>query len=188
MKRLLIGVMAALCCLGMQAQDQTSSTQWYVKAGLNLSNISAYGISLDPLAGYHLGVAFDKPIGSQGLYWGAGLQLATKGCKVDGAGDEGKVNVNKLELPVTLAYKFPVANRVLLDIRAGVFANVDLFGKAGGDNISDVEDWERFSAGLQGGIGAWLDRWNINVTYQGGFVKWNGVKERNWMIGLGYAF
>jgi hypothetical protein len=34
----------------------------------------------------------------------------------------------------------------------------------------------------------WIDNWNINVTYQGGFVKWNGVKERNWMIGLGYAF
>jgi hypothetical protein len=188
MKKLLIGVMAALGCMGVKAQNLSTDTQWYVKAGLNMSNITAYGMSLDALPGYHLGVAFDKPIGTQGLYWGAGLQLATKGAKVDGAGDEGRINVNKLEVPVTLAYKFPVANTVLLDVRAGLFANVDLFGKAGGEKISDIDDWERFSAGAQIGVGVWLDRWNINVTYQGGFVKWNEVKERNWMIGLGYAF
>lgn len=201
MKKFLFLVAAAFVCSTVGAQVVTSTsfkkaksgTVWYLKAGANIANVSVDGgDGPDAIFGYNVGIAFDRPIGSNGVFWNSGLQLATKGWKY-GEGDyEAKMNANKLEIPVTFGYKYGVNDDIAIDARIGGFANYDVFGKyKEGDescNLGDMEDYDRFSAGIQFGVGVWYQKLNLNITYQNGLVKQNESKEKNWMISLGYAF
>lgn len=204
MRKLILMVVAALACTTINAQLVTSSsfkrekskTVWYAKVGMTLANMSADGESADNLMGYHVGIAFDHPIGGSGAFWGMGLTLGTKGYKVSEGKYEVKMNANKLEIPLNFGYKYTINDDFAVDARIGGFVNYDVFGKYkesdGNDedsyNLGDLEDYDRFSAGIQFGVGVWYQHLNLNITYQNGLVKQNEAKERNWMIGLGYAF
>ncbi len=197
MKKFLFFVMAAFVCSTMGAQVVTTTsfkkakgeTVWYLKAGMNLSTMD-YGEGENPgsKVGYNVGIAFDRAMGSNGLFWNSGLLLATKGWK---EGDYS-FTTHKLEIPLTLGYKYGVNDDIAIDFRAGGFANYDLFGKVDDGeesvNIGDLEEYDRFSAGLQFGLGAWYQKLNFNITYQMGLIDQNEAKERNWMISIGYAF
>lgn len=204
MKKFLFLVVTAFVCSTMNAQLVTSTsfkkgkaaTTWYIKAGATLANMGAEGESADALFGYNVGIAFDRPIGGSGMFWGSGLQLATKGFKIGYDGEEMKLNANKLEIPLNLGYKFGINDDLAVDVRAGGFVNFDLFGKVtetyDGDeesiNIGDLEDYDRLSAGMQFGVGVWYQKLNFNITYQAGLLKANEMKEKNWMFSVGYAF
>lgn len=206
MKKFLFLVAAAFICSTVGAQVVTSTsfkkakagTVWYLKAGMNIANISFDGDGDGPDAnvGYNVGIAFDRPMGSSGAFWGMGLQLATKGCKF-GEGDyEEKLTAHKLEIPLNFGYKYRVNDDIAVDARVGGFANYDVFGKykikedgyEESVSLGDLEEYDRFSAGIQFGIGVWYQKLNLNITYQNGLVKQNEGKEKNWMISLGYAF
>lgn len=201
MKKVLFFALAAFMTATVSAQVVTSTsfkkaksgTVWYIKAGANIANVSVdEGDGPDAIFGYNVGIAFDRPIGSNGVFWNSGLLLATKGWKYSYDGDEIKLNANKLEIPLTFGYKYKVNDDIAIDARIGGFANYDVFGKykEGDDscNLGDLEDYDRFSAGIQFGIGVWYQKLNFNITYQNGLVKQNESKEKNWMISLGYAF
>lgn len=204
MKKFLFFVVAALACTTLSAQVVTSTsfrkakgtTLWYVKAGATFANMSAEGESGDAIFGYHVGIAFDRSIGESGAFWSSGLQLGTKGYKVGDSEEEFKLNANKLEIPLTFGYKYRVNDDVTVDARVGGFANYDVFGKYkvkyDGEeesvNLGDLEEYDRFSAGLLFGIGVWYQKVNLNIGYQVGLVKQNDLKEKNLMISLGYAF
>lgn len=204
MKKFLFAVAAIFVCSTISAQVVTSTsfkkakanTLWYVKAGMNIANMSGDGESADAIMGYNAGIAFDRSIGTSGMFWGMGLQLATKGFKYGEDGYEEKLNVHKLEIPLNLGYKYQVNDDLAIDARVGGFANFDVFGKMkwkeDGEeesvNIGDLDEYDRFSAGIQFGVGVWYQKLNLNITYQNGLVKANEMKERNWMISLGYAF
>lgn len=197
MKKFLFFVVITFMSATVSAQVVTSTSfkkaksgiVWYIKAGANIANFSVdEGDGTDAIFGYNVGIAFDRPIGSSGVFWNSGLQLATKGWKYD----DVKLNANKLEIPLTFGYKYKVNDDIAIDARIGGFANYDVFGKEKYDgksrNLGDLEDYDRFSAGLQFGIGVWYQKLNFNITYQNGLVKQNEAKEKNWMISLGYAF
>lgn len=204
MKKFILLVLVAFACTAINAQLVTSSsfkkekskTVWYAKAGMTFANVSADGESADNLFGYNLGIAFDKPMGNSGVFWGMGLTLATKGYKVGDGDFEAKINANKLEIPLNFGYKYTINDDIAVDARIGGFVNYDVFGKYtesyDGDeescNLGDLEDYDRFSAGIQFGVGVWYQHLNLNITYQNGLVKQNDAKEKNWMISLGYAF
>lgn len=205
MKKFLLAVVAVLVSLNLVAQNH-ESTIWYAKAGINISDVKVKYIDCtDPIVGYHIGVAFDKPIGTSGLFFGSGLQLGTKGFKISSStfedlteyeGAEFKIHANKLEIPVSIGYKIDMKNDFYVDARVGAFANYDVWGKAKlkaeGESesakLKDIEDYDRFSAGIHFGIGIWYQRLNFNITYMNGLVKQNEYKERTWSIGIGYAF
>lgn len=204
MKKFLVVVLTAFVAVTASAQVVTSTsfkkakagTVWYIKAGANIANVSADGESADAIFGYNVGIAFDRPIGTSGMFWNSGLQLATKGWKYGDDDYEVKLNANKLEIPLTLGYKYKINDDFAVDARVGGFANFDVFGKMtlkeDGDeesaNLGDLDDYDRFSAGIQFGVGVWYQKLNFNITYQNGLVKQNEAKEKNWMISVGYAF
>lgn len=207
MKKFLFFAVATFMTATVSAQVVTSTsfkkaksgTVWYIKAGANIANVSfSEGDDPDAIFGYNVGIAFDRPIGSSGVFWNSGLQLATKGYKIDDEGYEEKLNANKLEIPITFGYKYNVNDDIAIDARIGGFANYDVFGKwkekddYDGEevslNLGDMDDYDRFSAGIQFGIGVWYQKLNFNITYQNGLVKQGEAKEKNWMISLGYAF
>lgn len=204
MKKFLLVLVAVLACTTMNAQlvtstsfkEAKSSTLWYIKAGLTMANMSAEGESADNLVGYNVGIAFDRPIGGSGVFWGMGLTLATKGYKFGDGGYEMKFNANKLEIPLNFGYKYAINEDIAVDARIGGFFNYDVFGKLKMEddgesesiNLGDLDGYDRFGAGIQFGVGVWYQRLNFNITYQNGLLEQDGMKERNWMISLGYAF
>ena len=210
MKKFLFILVAAFISSTVGAQVVTSTTYkkdkaktvWYVKAGMNIANVSVdEGDGPDALIGYNVGIAFDRPIGGSGAFWSSGLQLATKGWKVsgeyEGYKEEVKFNANKLELPLTFGYKYGINDDFAVDARLGGFVNYDLFGKfkeKWGDeeesiDLGDIEDYDRLGAGIQFGLGVWYQHFNLNISFQKGLIdQYEGMKENNWMISLGYAF
>ena len=206
MKKFLLFVAVALVCSTVSAQLVTSSTYkkqkykavWYVKAGLDIAGVSGDGWDeVGNKTGYVVGLAFDRPIGGSGVFWGMGLQLATKGFKESESGVEVSLNANKLEIPLNFGYKYNINDDIAVDARIGGFINYDVFGKfkmsMDGEeesvDLGDIEGYDRLGAGMQFGVGVWYQSLNFNITYQKGFVEqFEGGKENNWMISLGYAF
>ena len=100
------------------------------------------------------------------------------------------------------ASKFQINDDLAVDARVGGFANYDVFGKvkytvkSQGDEETEsislgdaVDAGDRFGAGIQFGVGVWYQHLNFNITYQKGLVdQFDGAKENNWMLSLGYAF
>ena len=89
MKKVLSMVAALLLCVGTQAQivssrsaivkteKQASSTQWFLRAGLNIMNFSGDGAEgADSNIGYNATFGYQKPLGSTGGYWGMEFGLA----------------------------------------------------------------------------------------------------------------
>lgn len=166
------------------------------------------------IVGYNVGIGFDSPIGTSGLFWSSGLSLATKGAKYDESYDnervEVKLNFNKLEIPLTIGYKYKIDNDWAVDARFGGFVNFDLWGKVTEEypyydyedynetwkkNVGDIDGWSRVGAGLLIGIGGWWQNINLNLTYEFGLINQYddgdddvGGKEHNLMISVAYAF
>ena len=62
-----------------------------------------------------------------------------------------------------------------------------------GDYADYMEvDYNHFDAGINIGVGVWYDRFNLDLTYQRGFIDAfsdaDGFKTSNFMIRLGIAF
>ena len=205
MKKFLLFVAVAMVCSTMSAQLVTSSTYkkekaktlWYVKAGLDIAGVSGDGWDeIGNTTGYVVGLAFDRPIGGSGVFWGMGLQLATKGYKYSEEGYEMSLNANKLEIPLNFGYKYNITDDIAVDGRIGGFINYDVFGNYKESYEGEEEsislgdlDYDRLGAGIQFGVGVWYQSLNFNITYQKGLIdQFDGGKENNWMISLGYAF
>lgn len=209
MKKLFTLAVAALFCTAAGAQVVSASsytkakskTVWYVKAGLNFSGMGGEGTDdFSSITGYNLGIGFDKPIGTSGVFWSSGLSLATKGFKYEyddyGYDYEMKLNVNKLEIPLTFGYKYSINDDWAVDARFGGFVNYDLWGKytVKDDDeeyevkIGDMDDYDKVGAGLLIGIGGWWQSLNLSLTYEFGLLKQNEMKEHNLMLSVAYAF
>lgn len=90
---------------------------------------------------------------------------------------------------------------LLIPISIGAFVSCDYTSKMKGDgediswsDFADYSgvDYNRFDAGLNLGVGVWYDRFNLDFSYQRGFIDvftdLDGVKSSNFMIRLGVAF
>ena len=88
-----------------------------------------------------------------------------------------------------------------IDPHVGVFASYDYTSKmkedgesiSWGDYADYMEvDYNHFDAGMNIGVGVWYDRFNLDLTYQRGFIDAfsdaDGFKTSNFMIRLGIAF
>lgn len=146
MKKVLSMVAALLLCVGTQAQivssrsaivkteKQASSTQWFLRAGLNIMNFSGDGAEgADSNIGYNATFGYQKPLGSTGGYWGMEFGLGSRGFKVD----DTKCMAHNIQYsPFTFGWKFAVADNVRIDPHVGVFASYDYTSKMKEDGES----------------------------------------------------
>lgn len=218
MKKIILTFAATLVAFGALAQK---SRTWEVEAGLNSSkfhsnlNLSRYGESK---LGFHLGLrrtfAFSKS--NSGLYSNIGLFLSQRGMQFSVAevpNEHGKIDLNYLELPVHLGYKYAINNKVALFgevgpyVALGLFGNTTTYGEIGtsynngntmieyGKKITPSFDaFDRFDAGVGFRVGAELYKhFNVSVGYDWGAI--NGAKaeelnfkNRNFTFSVGYIF
>lgn len=210
-KSLLLFVMLLFVCSGMRAQivssrsvgmasqpERPSEIMWYLRAGLNMSGFVGDDVDgLDRKTAYSLTYGFQKPIGSLGAYWGMDFGLGSRGYKLD----ELSLLAHNIQVsPFTFGWKYEVVDNLSIDGHVGAFLGCDYMGKIkyDGESLSmgDWEDelgleWNRFDAGMNIGFGLWYDRFNLDFTFQRGFV---GVMSdtkaytSNLMLRLGVAF
>lgn len=194
-------LMIAICmCTGIQAQFTWSETQWFVRGGLNVMGIAGDGgDNLDSKLGYNVVAGFQKEMRGKGAYVGMELGLGSRGYNYDLYSIEEKLIAHNIQFsPITFGWKLTIDESVKIDAHVGTFLALDYTGTAKvrypgqSKNISmgDWEEWNEFDAGINIGIGFWINRFNIDFTYQRGFVEVIDHKSRytsNLVFRLGVA-
>ena len=175
---------------GIQAQEKTASFGF--KGGLNFSNL--YTDQVDDnnvLTGFNAGLYAKFPI-AKGIAIQPEISYTTKGAELvyNNAFAKGtsKFNVNYIEVPVLLAMNITDN----FNVHVGPYAAYMVSGKTETDsniftseNQLDTNDFNKFDAGIAGGVGVDLDALNFGVRYNYGLT--NIGKERNFG-GTNYTF
>ena len=214
MKKLILLAVLVLSAMTASAQMMTSRTlmkrhtptTWYVRAGLSVNMLTGmssddkdYGYEAGSKAGFEVDFGFNKPIGKSGTYWGMELGFNNRGGKVTNKeNDNVSLSLNAWSIkysPFTFGYKYSVTDDLKIDAHLGLLALVDVSqsAKEDGDDYGSDAFENSFDIGLQVGVGAWYKKFNLDITYQPGFVPFvstpNGaLKSSQVLIRLGYAF
>ncbi|SHM17908.1 porin family protein [Flavobacterium xanthum] len=169
-------VLGLMSFTGMQAQEKIAS--YGFKGGLNFSNL--YTDTVDDnnvLTGFNAGLYAKFPITNSIAiqpeinYTTKGAELVYNNAIVQGT---AKFNVNYIEVPILL-----VANITEnFNVHVGPYAAYMVSGKTTNDsNFSssqrelDTNDFNKFDAGISGGVGIDLDAVNFGVRYNYGLTK-----------------
>jgi len=164
-----------------QAPDESGiNAKFGFKAGINFSNL--YNIDVDDnnkRVGFNIGVFTKLPI-SKGVSIQPELLYTTKGSKLNytnftmGAG-EYRFNLNYLELPLLAVFNLGKNFNLQLGGYAAYLANTNITdAKNDGtiDEIADLNasDFNRWDAGLVGGLGFDIDKVTIGARYNYGLA------------------
>ena len=213
MKKELSIVAALLLCVGTQAQivssrssivrteKQQSNKQWFLRGGLNVMKMTGDDDESGSKLGYNFIYGFQKPMGSIGTYWGMEFGLGSRGWGYSEDDYEISQIAHNVQIsPFTFGYKYNITNNIALDAHLGAYVSGDYLGKITEKEdyngkteettvkIGDWDDWKRFDAGMNIGVGVWYDRFNFDITYQRGFIKTWESNTSNVLIRLGVAF
>jgi hypothetical protein len=169
-------VLSFMSFTSAQAQEKTPS--YGFKGGLNFSNF--YTDNVDDsniLTGFNAGLYAKFPI-TNSIAIQPEINYTTKGSEqiYDNAVFQGtsKFNINYIEVPVLL-----VANLTdNFNVHVGPYAAYMVSGKTSTDtnfgsstSELDTDDFNKFDAGISGGVGVDLDVVNFGVRYNYGLTK-----------------
>lgn len=114
--------------------------------------------------------------------------------------------------PFTLGYKYIFLERMALDVHASAFVSFDFAGQQKIYNydyqlsanvprekedenkikISDLDKYQRIDAGINIGIGYWFGHFNLDFSWQRGFINMfdvdDSIQRQSLQLKLGYAF
>jgi len=199
MKKLILAVLAAGSFFTASAQSKTT---FGVSAGVNFAKITA---SVDGLSGsgssgsltsFSVGVFADAPIGGNFTIQ-PGLYYTGKGGASSESGEDGKLKLNYLQVPVNFVYNAPIGGGKIF-LGAGPYVGLGLNAKStGGSESADLEfgtDVKRTDFGATGLVGV---RFNngllLKANYDLGLSNILpdnelGVKSKNRVFGLSVGF
>lgn len=185
---------------------------WTVTAGLNLTNMSfsqeGLHTSPDSRAGLNVGVYVDIPL-IESIFIKSGLLYSAKGCKYEVGNYEETYSPAYLELPILASYRYSFSDAAQLQFNVGPYLAYGIGGKSKVENgrdsdeedfFGDNSDTQRFDAGLHLGAGITVSsHYYLGLSYQWGFANvlsnshdnhndGLSIKNRNFMINLGYTF
>jgi len=195
MKKLLLVAALGTCFSGaISAQELTYGPE----AGVNLANVSGDMPNTSMKLGLKAGAVVNIPAGG-GFYLQPGLFFSQKGFKTEILGIKATTNINYIELPVNVLYRFDLGNAGGIFVSAGMYAAFATNGKVkSGDmshNIefgSDAGEMKRFDYGANFGLG-YETPWGVYVRGQYGLGLANvsadddfSMKNNTIQITLGY--
>jgi hypothetical protein len=125
-----------------------------IKGGVNFANVNTnylggMSASPKPLTGIHIGAVADFKL-SKRLYFNTGLLYSLKGAKVE----ETQLSVYRieyLEMPLNLAYKFPLTEKSDFFIQTGPYLAYGFNGTEETRGESQIDYGLGFGAGVQFG-------------------------------------
>lgn len=160
----------------LHAQDNNVNTEFGVKGGLNMSNL--YTDDADDeniLYGFNAGVYATLPV-SDFVAIQPELLFTTRGSKLEynNALAQGnvKLKLNYIELPLLVRVNITKN----FNIHAGGYASYLVSAKSTGDgdfefeNQYDTDDFNKFDAGLAGGIGVDFNPLSVGLRYNYGLT------------------
>jgi hypothetical protein len=136
-----IMLMAATLLISAACVAQVGRPAFGLRAGVNFQNLNGKDNDGDRLEndlklGFNAGITADLPVATD-FYIQPGLLYSTKGAKIEG--DNVKVNISYLEIPINLLYK-PVLGEGRLLMGFGPYVAFGINGKVkGDDNSYDIE-------------------------------------------------
>ncbi|QZK90297.1 outer membrane protein with beta-barrel domain [Flavobacterium tiangeerense] len=161
---------------GIQAQEKTPAFGF--KGGLNFSNL--YTDTVDDnnvLTGFNAGLYAKFPI-TNSIAIQPEISYTTKGSELVynsfGVNGTAKFNINYIEVPILL-----VANLTdNFNVQVGPYLAYMVSGKTTNDSnlgssvrTLNTDDFNKFDAGISGGLGFDLDAVNFGVRYNYGLTK-----------------
>lgn len=183
--------------------------RWGIRVGANFANMSfsndGYSSSPKSRTSFHVGVVADIPV-VESFYVQSGLFLQNKGFKIDYDDDETMTaKPMYLEIPVLASYRYNFNDATQLQINFGPYFGYGIGGKYKYEYDGDSEEedcfqdgeMKRFNCGLQVGAGiTFASHIYLGVAYQFGLSNIAdddeggdySVKDKNWMVSLGYNF
>ena len=202
MKKTIAALGALLLMSGLAVQAQKSSV--YVKAGLNLANISVNkGGQVDDsrtLPSFHAGLQADLPIGSFFAIQ-PGVFFTGKGSKLESGNTSGdnwyRVSTRPyyIEVPVNAVVKIPLGEEARFFVGAGPYAAIGVGGKnkiegelfgvdfSRTQNIKFSED-DPFTSGEEGSGYGIMRRFDYGLNGTAGIEGKRAVFSVNYGLGL----
>jgi hypothetical protein len=186
-------VLIAIAAFGvMQANAQLSINP---EVGVNFAKTNANGSKF--LTGFKAGAVADIDI-AKGFYIQPGLFYSMKGDKAEGLGATSKLQMNYLEIPLSLGYRYDMGNAGSIFATAGPYLGIGVNGKstvtaAGVDLDRDLKagsDFERMDWGMNLSVG-YISPIGVYVRaqYGMGFTDaYANTKNRVLGVSVGYAF
>jgi hypothetical protein len=207
MKKIFLSALTCLLMVGAQAQIVSSrsvsitreakaptETITYARAGIGLMSVTGDDAESKNRLGYNLAIGFQRSLNTNNLYWGAEAALGSRGFK-DKYDDSYKLIAHNIQVSPSIGWKPAIGDGLKLDVHVGVYASYDYAGSLKEDDeswkLSEVDDYKRFDAGLNPGIGIWYGNYNLDISYQRGFLDMaddTSMKSQNILIRLGIAF
>lgn len=139
-KVLMLALATSALALTSKAQEKTT---FGVRAGVNFQNHTgedAAGNDWDYKlkTGFNIGVNAEVPVAPE-FYVQPGLLFSTKGAREELPGDDAKINVSYLEIPITFLYKPELGSGKLL-LGVGPYVGIAVGGKVKvGSNDVDIQ-------------------------------------------------
>lgn len=169
-------LMTVFAINGIQAQDKVAS--YGFKGGLNFSNLYTKNVDdNNVLTGFNAGLYAKFPI-TNSVAIQPEISYTTKGAELIYnnvfAQGTAKFNINYIEVPILLVMNVTEN----FNIHVGPYAAYMVSGKTSNDSNFgesqrelDTNDFNKFDAGLAGGLGIDLDALNFGVRYNYGLTK-----------------
>jgi hypothetical protein len=170
----------SVACLFTMAQEKDIS--FGAKGGFNMATFQE-SINTKSKPGIVAGITVDYNI-KDDFFILSGLEYVVKGNKVDGGEGNGDgIDLNYLQLPVHIAYKYELTQDIKLVADIGPYFAYGIRGKIKYKAIGDYEAYDinafddgaykRFDLGLGLGAGIEVSRINIRIGYDHGLSKIN---------------
>lgn len=166
-----------------------------IKGGVNLSNLGGDIDDTKAKAGFNAGLVMDIDIPLTSFGVTTGLELTTKGAKIDEEGIDANMNAVYLQLPIHANYKLSVAPATKVIFHAGPYFAYGVGGKSKfngeKENTFSKDGFDKFDFGL--GVGAGLQVWKFGVDLGWDFGLKNisgdsDVKVRNQNAYLSFSY
>ena len=202
LKALMVGALLAMGTLTASAQS-AGEFRFGVTGGMNVTNITDLG--LDSKIGFNAGFRGEYNF-SKNFYMNAGLLWSMKGAKGDGevSGIEVKYtdNPSYLEIPIAFGGRYIIDKGLSIFAETGPYFAVGVCGKekakyeALGRSKTEKADFfgddgaDRFDAGWGLRAGVEVNKFQIHLGYEHGFVNMvdDACKNWNFNVGLTYMF
>ncbi|MDD4636248.1 MAG: porin family protein [Bacteroidales bacterium] len=197
-----------------EEEDEESDylTKIAVVIGGNRSSATDEKNRATPINSLSFGVVFDW-LWLENFYLQPGLMFVPKGYESYRRQSSDttfnyKLRAYYLEIPLTVAYKYPINRNVRLFADAGAYFSIGLFGKIREDDVvwekvmdtfgnyknQDMEQLQSYDMGWQLGGGVELyDRVRLRVGYERGFLQTiknfdSSQQNTMWSLSVGYYF
>lgn len=173
-------------------QVDQRKTRFAFRVGYAMNSRMGGSSTNSALHGYTVGVEAITQLNPT-MYWNIGMIFATRGfTKKDYEYNYSEsLKAHVFEMPIGIGRKWSLSKNFSVDLHGGLFWSCDIAGVYGDNDtpISNISGYSRFDVGAMIGAGLWLGNFNLDCTYQPGFVVFaEDGRQNSFWVRLGYAF